>query len=539
MSEKATQWQPTARDRDTFDFLWQHRRRNPDYLKAWSEHLALEIRRGLLQREIAAERTKLNAKLKARGKKAKAKAKRTGRMVYIGSIPLETAKERELRELSASSNSLLLAAELSGLWGGGLIDPAHDTDEAMHEALANSRGSFGPAEWRRVARRLSAPAAIWNWRGSEGCAWQNTPSESGDFHTFDELQTVLEDAERRGDIEAVSKCRAKVRELLAKHSGGRPPSGDSHTFETLEMMLTETAEQVKKAGRMEALAKRRGLSPQQARMTANMIAPGSICSRFQGTVAEYRALCDQYHAEAKARMKKFLQDHSLMDFVLNTRLPFGTVKDELGRVFERIKRLRVDVGLDRDEHAGELPAKWKDYLALYDACEPRRRRRAALRQIEKQGLGFVDSFRLLEVALPADQMAFARKLDAAEKKPAEVFNIFVELERDPGRPVARVPQAARGEYRDDSQPREQVAASGPEDAEDFDYDAIDANLGRTEPTVRSDAEGSVNTGEAAFLREWLPHFAVPAVTLPDSAKNQPTSTRKSWLREARRRIAAA
>lgn len=553
MSEETTQWQPSAEDREAFDFLWQHLRRNSHYRKDWTEYQAQVKRREKLRQEAVAERAKLEAELDSTA----AEAKRTGRFGYVGSIPVETAKEKELRELPAFPQSVL-DAEFSGRWRGGMIDPDHDTDTAMREVLENSQGSFCPDEWRRLSRRLSAPPVIWNWRGSEGCAWQNTPDESGDFHAFDELQTSLEEAERHGDNEAVTKCHAKIREFLAaEHSRRKPPSGDSHTFESLERMVNKTAEQVEEVKRLLAEIKRPEHVGKRLVLDSSFLAADGRCWPVRGPVdtawmEDAHRKCEQEHETAKARMKKFLQDHSLMDFVLDTSLPVGTVKDELEKIVVKIKQLRVYVGLPEDEAAGRMPSKWEQQLALRNACEPRRKRRMALGQLVKRDLGFVDYFRLAEVELPDDQLAFAQKLDAAGKKPPEVFNIVVEIERDPSRAV-KLPRAARGEYQNDGQPREHIAATGPEDADadanqgsvtgdesyDFDYDAIDANLGRTEPTVRPVTESSAGNVEAGFLREWLSHFSIPAVTLPDSAKNLPDSTRKSWLREARRRIAAA
>ncbi|MCX6900867.1 MAG: hypothetical protein NT105_19510 [Verrucomicrobia bacterium] len=130
--------------------------------------------------------------------------------------------------------------------------------------------------------------------------------------------------------------------------------------------------------------------------------------------------------ENRKTMRDFLKAHSRMDFVLDTSLPWGTVAKELEKIFDGIKQLRKDAGLDEDEDPKRMSSKWQEQLAVYDAYLPTWQRRKAVREIGRKALGFKDAANLLGLRLTKQDLDLVKRMDAADRKPKDFFQLYDE-----------------------------------------------------------------------------------------------------------------
>ncbi|MCX6907229.1 MAG: hypothetical protein NTY01_04210 [Verrucomicrobia bacterium] len=247
MSEETKQQQPSASDYKAFDFLWQHLRRS-NYRKAWSEYQQLSRKCEALEPTAKQEKTKRVMELAEQYNAGK-----------INGVELrrerekETPAEVELRKVCDRQRGIPLAIEffndlpsLPDNGAGSFLDPREEDSRKVLDEIVAKRPGYLETWGRLQAARLQADgvAASWNWRGSEGSAWQlrrvkvedkglaeqwkKISGETGPvapcFHpvgapsTFENLEMWLAMARQEGDSETVAKCEANMAKFLREHS---------------------------------------------------------------------------------------------------------------------------------------------------------------------------------------------------------------------------------------------------------------------------------------------------------------------------------
>jgi hypothetical protein len=244
-------------------------------------------------------------------------------------------------------------------------------------------------------------------------------------------------------------------------------------------------------------------------------------------------------------MKRFLQAHSRMDFVADTRLPWATASRAMEAEWERIKDLRERVGLNRNEHPARK-RQWKKQLEVYDAYFPHwlknRKKISALPRIWRESLAFHDEFWLLGVELTPEAANLAQELDEKGLKPKGVFKFADKfrhrLEVAPyaeaaTRGLSEIPKAKRGSGAkgifDDQRHHASVV--------EFDYAAVDALLdGGEVPNVGPGISSERSAADLETLQSWRSHFSIPKRQLPANLTKMSSDKRREWFTVAKRRV---
>ena len=378
----------------------------------------------------------------------------------------------EHEEWCAPAKAFLIATRVVCL--PALLDPnIEDSGEAMRLGLEQGPNYFRTYQWQTAELKSLGPVAAWNFYGVRGCAWQSDPPKDIGKH-FEDLRWQLMIAERNFNDDTVIASE----QLPGPAPGALGPVLWRHS----KTPLTRTAKE-KQALRLE-------------------------------------------YERTKGNMRKFLEEYSLMDFVIDPSLIFHGergISARLEQQIKQIKDLRERVGLKRDVHPPRL-RDWKKHLAVYDAYQPHwennKRKFEALQRIWRERLGFVKTFDLLGVNLSNVERPLAAELDRRGRRPVGLFKIKTML--------GAIDLAKSGW--DNS---EEVATV------DFDYDLIEAQIDDTALTTARRELPSYTAQLPQILAAWRPYFSIPPVRLPAQLDTLNGDTRRKWFKWARARIEAA
>ncbi len=260
------------------------------------------------------------------------------------------------------------------------------------------------------------------------------------------------------------------------------------------------------------------------------------------------------HLKARFLMRKFLESHPHMDFVIDTTLPPSTIRNHFERQLAEIKQLRQRVGLRRDDQPPRL-RDWSKHLELYDAYLPcwesNKRKFEALQRIWRDHLGFLKAFELLGVDLSDSERQLANTLDRQGLRPKGFYKFAgkVMSELTPIAGYSVLGQTDLPAHKQDGRYQESPHAfvegsededggSEPMQAVGFDYGEVEALIDGAEAEVLDEEPCESQEHKAALLL-WRPYFSIPPVHLPAPFDSVDHDKRHNWFRSAQRRIRAA